>query len=160
MSEQVTENIAMIEEVVRTDMEETAMTEEIDEEEQEEITEEELVFYEKIDGTERYRWIGYLNIRVIEDTDTGYINATKMCSMYGKTKGGEPKQFSVWKPYNKKLYHSVTRVKIENINYVLFHKNPKPIMFERSTAPTILSSLSKTSLKMNKLHVCSKLFDF
>jgi len=104
-----TESIAKIEEVVRTDMEETAMSEEIDEEEQEELTEEELVFYEKIIGTERYRWIGYLNIRVIEDTETGYINATKMCFMYGKTKGGQPKQFRDWKPYNEPLIKIVAR---------------------------------------------------
>ena len=51
------------------------------------------VVYETIPGTDRYRWTKYLNVRVIEDTQTGYINATKMCAMYGKTKGGEPKQF-------------------------------------------------------------------
>ena len=67
------------------------------------------MFYEKIEGTERYRWIGYLNIRVIEDTETGYINATKMCSMYGKTKGGQPKQFRDWKPYNEPLIKIVAR---------------------------------------------------
>ena len=79
-----TETIEMIEEVVRTDMEETAMTED-------------------------YPWIGYLNIRVIEDTETGYINATKMCFMYGKTKGGQPKQFRDWKPYNEPLIKIVAR---------------------------------------------------
>ena len=52
-----------------------------------------VVFYEEITGTSQYRWIDYLNIRVIEDTETGYINASKMCLMYGKTKNGEPKRF-------------------------------------------------------------------
>jgi len=44
----------------------------------------------------QYRWIDYLNIRVIEDTETAYINATKMCAMYSKTKGGKTKAFSEW----------------------------------------------------------------
>ena len=56
-----------------------------------------IVFLEEITGTSRYRWICYLNIRVIEDTETGYINATKMCLMYCKTRNGEPKQFKQWK---------------------------------------------------------------
>ena len=60
------------------------------------------VVYENINGTDgRYRWTRYLNIRVIEDTRNGYINATKMCAMYGKTKGGQCKQFSHWKHYNQ-----------------------------------------------------------
>ena len=51
------------------------------------------VVYENIDGTSgRYRWTRYLNIKVIEDTTNGYINATKMCAMYGKTKNGKEKQ--------------------------------------------------------------------
>ena len=58
--------------------------------------------HENIDGTNgRYRWTRYLNIRVIEDTTNGYINATKMCAMYGKTKGGQAKQFRQWKAYNQ-----------------------------------------------------------
>ena len=60
--------------------------------------------HENIDGTNgRYRWTRYLNIRVIEDTTNGYINATKMCAMYGKTKGGKVKQFYQWKLYNKQF---------------------------------------------------------
>ena len=57
--------------------------------------------YEDITGTNgRYRWTKYHNIRVIEDTTNGYINATKMCAMYGRTKGGKEKQFHQWKLYN------------------------------------------------------------
>ena len=60
------------------------------------------VVYEAIMGTNgRYRWSKYLNINVIEDTQNGYINATKMCSMYGKTKTGQPKHFTDWKYTNK-----------------------------------------------------------
>ena len=60
------------------------------------------VVYEAIKGTNgRYRWSKYLSINVIEDTQSGYINATKMCSMYGKTKTGQPKHFTDWKYTNK-----------------------------------------------------------
>ena len=67
------------------------------------------VVYENIDGTAgRYRWTRYLNIKVIEDTTNGYINATKMCAMYGKTKGGKVKQFYQWKLYNKQFIEFVS----------------------------------------------------
>ena len=67
------------------------------------------VVYENIDGTDgRYRWTRYLNIRVIEDTTNGYINATKMCAMYGKTKGGKVKQFYQWKLYNTQFIQFVS----------------------------------------------------
>ena len=66
------------------------------------------VVYENIDGTSgRYRWTRYLNIRVIEDTTNGYINATKMCAMYGKTKNGKEKQYSHWKQYNQQFINLV-----------------------------------------------------
>ena len=41
------------------------------------------VVYETINGTNES-----LNVTVIEDTLNGYINATKMCSMYGTSKNG------------------------------------------------------------------------
>ena len=62
------------------------------------------VVYEDITATNgRFRWTKYLNISVIEDTTNGYINATKMCAMYGRTKGGKEKQFCQWKAYNKQF---------------------------------------------------------
>ena len=77
------------------------------------------VVYENIDGTNgRYRWTRYLNIKVIEDTTNGYINATKMCAMYGKTKGGNEKQFCQWKLYNKQFIEFVSsslRIPIDEI---------------------------------------------
>ena len=67
------------------------------------------VVHENIAGTDgRYRWTRYLNIRVIEDTTNGYINATKMCAMYGKTKGGKVKQFYQWKLYNTQFIQFVS----------------------------------------------------
>ena len=77
------------------------------------------VVYGNIDGTSgRYCWTRYLNIRVIEDTTNGYINATKMCAMYGKTKGGKAKQFRQWKVYNQ-IFITATcnklNMKTENI---------------------------------------------
>ena len=72
---------------------EIKMTVEVEEKEEEE---EDFVLYKKIDGTERYRWIKYLNLRVIEDTETEYINISKMCSMYGSSENDEPKTFSDW----------------------------------------------------------------
>ena len=62
-----------------------------------------VAIFEEISGSTQYRWIDYFNFRVIEDIETGYINATKMCAMYATTKGGKPKQFAVWKPYNQQL---------------------------------------------------------
>ena len=60
------------------------------------------VVYENINGTDgRYHWTRYLNIRVIEDTTNGYIIATKMCAMYGKTKNG--KIHRVIKVYRRKF---------------------------------------------------------
>ena len=57
---------------------------------------------EAMKGTNgRYQWTKHLNINVIEDTTNGFINASKMCSMYGKTKTGQPKQFTEWKYMNK-----------------------------------------------------------
>ena len=57
---------------------------------------------EAIKGTNgRYQWTKHLNINVIEDTTNGFINASKMCSMYGKTKTGQPKKFTDWKYTNK-----------------------------------------------------------
>ena len=71
------------------------------------------VVHENIAGTDgRYRWTRYFNIRVIEDTTNGYINATKMCAMYGKTKGGKVKHFYQWKLYNT---HFIT-VTCKNLN--------------------------------------------
>ena len=67
------------------------------------------VVYENIAGTAgRFRWTRYLNIKVIEDTTNGYINATKMCAMYGKTKGGKVKQFYQWKLYNTQFIQFVS----------------------------------------------------
>ena len=67
------------------------------------------IVYEAINGTNgRYRWTKYLNICVIEDMTNGYINATKMCSMYGRTKGGKEKQFSHWKQYNQNFINLVS----------------------------------------------------
>ena len=67
------------------------------------------VVFENIAGTDgRYRWTRYLNIRVIEDTTNGYINATKMCAMYGKTKGGQSKEFRKWKYSNEQFIRLVS----------------------------------------------------
>ena len=67
------------------------------------------VVYENIDGTDgRYRWTRYLNIKVIEDTTNGYINATKMCAMYGKTKNGKAKQFRKWKYSNEQFIQLIS----------------------------------------------------
>ena len=67
------------------------------------------VVHENIAGTAgRYRWTRYLNIRVIEDTTNGYINATKMCAMYGKTKNGKEKQFRKWKYSNEHFIQLVS----------------------------------------------------
>ena len=67
------------------------------------------IVHEAIDGTGgRYRWTQYLNIRVIEDTTNGYINATKMCAMYGKTKGGKEKEFYQWKCYHQQFIEFVS----------------------------------------------------
>ena len=67
------------------------------------------IVYENIDGTDgRYRWKKYLNIRVIEDTTNGYINATKLCAMYGKTKTGGAKKFCQWKHNNRSFIDSVS----------------------------------------------------
>ena len=67
------------------------------------------VVHENIAGTDgRYRWTRYLNIRVIEDTTNGYINATKMCAMYGKTKNGKEKQFRKWKYSNEHFIQLVS----------------------------------------------------
>ena len=67
------------------------------------------VVHENIAGTDgRYRWTRYLNIRVIEDTTNGYINATKMCAMYGKTKGGQAKQFRNWTRCNQTFINFVS----------------------------------------------------
>ena len=66
------------------------------------------VVYESIDGTAgRYRWTRYLNIRVIEDTTNGYINATKMCAMYGKTKARNLKCFKDLKSTNTALKKNI-----------------------------------------------------
>ena len=66
------------------------------------------VVYETINGTnERYRWTRYLNVTVIEDTLNGYINATKMCSMYGTSKNGNPKHFYNWKNQNASFINYV-----------------------------------------------------
>ena len=67
------------------------------------------IVHEAIDGTGgRYRWTQYLNIRVIEDTTNGYINATKMCAMYGKSKNGQTKQFRQWKCYHQQFIEFVS----------------------------------------------------
>ena len=67
------------------------------------------VVYENIAGTAgRFRWTRYLNIKVIEDTTNGYINATKMCAMYGKTKNGKEKQFRKWKYSNEHFIQLVS----------------------------------------------------
>lgn len=67
------------------------------------------IVYESIDGTGgRYRWKKYLNIRVIEDTTNGYINATKLCAMYGKTRTGRAKKFSQWKQDNQSFIDFVS----------------------------------------------------
>ena len=67
------------------------------------------VVYEVIKGTNgRYQWTKYLNISVIEDTTNGYINATRMCAMYGKSKGGQAKQFRQWKAYHQQFIEYVS----------------------------------------------------
>ena len=67
------------------------------------------IVYENIDGTDgRYRWKKYLNIRVIEDTTNGYINATKLCAMYGKTRTDRAKKFSNWKHDNQSFIDFVS----------------------------------------------------
>ena len=55
----------------------------------------------------RYRWMSHLNVHVIEDTSNSYINATKMCAMYGQTKKGQPKHFTDWKYTNKQFIVSI-----------------------------------------------------
>ena len=59
---------------------------------------------ETIDGTDGgYRWTKYYSMNVIEDTSNGYINATKMCAMSGKTKNGSKKNFRDWRVANSTL---------------------------------------------------------
>ena len=66
---------------------------------------------ETIDGTDgRYRWTQYHGTNVIEDTSNGYINATKLCTMYGKTRNGQPKHFTDWKHTNSKLIKYIDSV--------------------------------------------------
>ena len=82
------------------------------------------IVYEIINGTnERYRWTRYLNIRVIEDTHNGYINATKMCAMYGTSKNGKPKHFYHWKKTENasKIMQSLQSLGNDNLYYSISH---------------------------------------
>ncbi len=52
------------------------------------------IAYQQIKGN--YYWAQYGDFKVIMDKSTGYINATKLCSL-ANTKEGKPKQLSMWK---------------------------------------------------------------
>jgi len=78
------------------------------------------VVNETIDGTDgRYRWTQYHGTNVIEDTSNGYINATKLCTMYGKTRNGQPKHFTDWKHTNSKLIKYIGSV-VDNNSELLY----------------------------------------
>ncbi len=53
------------------------------------------IAYEQIKGD--YYWAQYIDLKVIMNKATGYINATKLC-LLTNTKEGKPKQFSNWRP--------------------------------------------------------------
>ena len=96
------------------------------------------ISFEAIEGTDRYQWTKYLNIRVIEDVQTGFINATKMCAMYSVTRNGEPKQFKHWKRQtctaalvhgimtDDQLFHTVTGGQIDVIRGTYVHRDLAP----------------------------------
>ena len=96
------------------------------------------ISFEAIEGTDRYQWTKYLNIRVIEDVQTGFINATKMCAMYSVTRNGEPKQFKHWKRQTctaalvngimteDQLFHTVTGGQIDVIRGTYVHRDLAP----------------------------------
>ena len=85
------------------------------------ITTMETILYEDIKEIGgRYRWVIYRNIHVIEDKSTNFINATKMCAMYGSTKNGLQKHFTDWK-YTNRLFIKNVESKNTEIMYSLIN---------------------------------------
>lgn len=81
----------------------------------------ETLLHEEIKETGgRYRWTIYRNIHVIEDKSNRFINATKMCAMYGRTKNGQFKHFTDWK-YTNRLFIKNVESKNAEVMYTLIN---------------------------------------